>query len=93
MRHVKSRRFITETLSLQPNTGFLARELSQHIYRTYGHSASPKTISKLVNPLTDDYAQIHKLTHTNQQFAQTGCRYTYLWVNSGDTSIYSSTPP
>ena len=89
MRHIKSRRFITETLSLHNNQPWLARELSQHIYSTYGHSASPKTISKLVNPLTDEYHQIHKLTHTDTQFAQTGCRYTYLWVNSGDTSIYS----
>jgi len=58
---------------------FLAREIGQHLDNIYNRQASPKSISKRLLQLTDEYPLLNRRPTDNDEKARYNCRFTYKW--------------
>lgn len=70
---------ITEILASNSGTTFLAREIGHKLSETYGRQASPKSVSKRLLLLEEDYPMINRRPTTNREKAHYNCRYIYTW--------------
>ncbi len=90
MKNKKTKSYIVETLSLNPDREHIGREISINMQRIYNQSASPKKIAKLITQLQEDYPQIQKIGHTPKQCAIYGCRYSYTWDTTSSYNVFIS---
>lgn len=73
-----------ETLALNENILMRARDISETASQIFKHDVHPKTVSKLIPPLQEDYSNIVKIPLTPAESNYHQCRYMYAWLTSGN---------
>jgi hypothetical protein len=81
---------ILEILCFNSGTPYVAREISFALKHGTGNSppyrmeASPKSVSKTIRGVEDDYDMLHRVEADKMQRGRYNCRYIYCW---GDIEI------
>ena len=86
VRNVKSKRVILDILATRENEIQRARDISEVASRVYKHDIHPKSISKLILPMQEDYDNIVRIKYDENDTQLYRCRYAYSWMTSGDVT-------
>jgi len=89
MGRVTTDDLITELMVARSGEALLAREVSSILKFTYNREASPKSVSKSLILLDEDYDMLNRRETSNAEKAMYNCRYIYAWAkfNSKDGNI------
>ena len=91
---------ILEILSLNSGTPYVAREISFALKHGTEHTppykvgASPKSVSKSIRSIEDDYDMLYRIEADKGQRGRYNCRYIYCWGNieiSNDLVLHGAT--